>query len=251
MRVCWRHAIAVLLVSVSMPGVSAFAEDTSIPVEVASTDGVTAFLKDNRIVVAAGIDPMQGTPFEKRLAGAFRKSLTNDVFVEPTGSRTDPDRHGRIPALILTRGEPVQLWLLRSGLTRFTGFQTGVKPETLRQFREAEREARLEKKGLWNDPWHSVFTPDTVPLRHGFAVVEGTPLEVAHTRSMIYLNFGDDWRNDFTVGIAPRILKTNRWSGWDVDSLTGKRLRVRGWMRAYNGAFMTVTSPDQIEVLTP
>jgi len=195
---------------------------------------------------------MQGTIFEERLAGAFKKALqsgTVAISTLATGSQTK-DRYGREPVLILTRNEVVQLYLLRAGLTRFVGFP-GMAGEAVRaSFLEAEEEARSTEAGLWKDPRYSVFSAETAPERDGFAIVEGKPIGTAHTRSMVYLNFGEDWRTDFTAAIEPGLLKTDAWAGWDIDALVGRKLRLRGWMRPYNGAFMTLTGPDQIEILT-
>lgn len=247
-----RFSVVVIITVLLVAAVSqdARAEDSE-PVSVVSTNAITAVLSDTRRIVAAGIDPMYGTVFEKRLAGAFQKVvLDNPVQIAPlTQDAQMLDRHGRETALIVVRGEPVQLYLLRAGLTRFIGFSGVADEPLLAAFLAAEASARSSGKGLWSDPWYTVFTPETAPQRDGFAVVEGSPIVVAHTRSMVYLNFGDDWRTDFTAAIETSVLKSKAWEGWDVDTLVGKPLRLRGWMRRYNGAFMTLTNPDQIEIL--
>jgi len=242
-------AMTIMLVAAVSWDVAA---DESAPVPVVTTEVITAVLSDGRRIVAAGIDPMHGTVFEKRLDGAFQKVLlAHPVQITPLARDGQiRDRHGRESALIVVQGKPVQLYLLRAGLTRFTGFPSSVDDGLRMAFLAAESEARSGGKGLWGDPWYSVFTPETAPQRDGFAVVEGTPILVAHTRSMVYLNFGDDWRTDFTAGIETSVLKSKIWDGWDVDTLVGRPLRLRGWMRRYNGAFMTLTNPDQIEILS-
>lgn len=243
-------SVIITILQVAMGSLDIRAGESE-PVTVVSTDVITAVLSDSRRIVAAGIDPMHGTVFEKRLAGAFRKvTLDNPVQITSLIQGIQMlDRHGREAALILVQREPVQLYLLRAGLTRYIGF-SDVADQSLRTaFLAAEAEARSGGKGLWGDPWYAVFTPETAPQRDGFAVVEGSPIVVARTRSMVYLNFGDDWRTDFTAGIDTSVLKSNAWEGWDVDTLVGKPLRLRGWMRRYNGAFMTLTDPDQIEIL--
>ncbi|MEQ9489625.1 MAG: thermonuclease family protein [Alphaproteobacteria bacterium] len=217
-----------------------------------STQSITAILSDGRRIVADGIDPMYGTGFEDRLAGLFRTLVqAGDVTIVPVADEAlVTDRHGREPALlILPRGEAVQLPLLRAGLTRFTGFSGDVNGDLRDVLLQAESEARSAERGLWSDSRFKVFTPETAPQRDGFTLVEGVPLAVARTRSMVYLNFGEDWRTDFTAAIEPRLLKNDAWDGWDLEALVGRTLRLRGWMRRYNGAFMTLTSPDQIEIL--
>ncbi len=240
-------AVAAILLSLS-PDIHAGQPER---VTVVSTQSISATLSDSRRITLAGIDPMPGTGFEYRLAGLFRSLVPPGDYaisrVSPDGPV--PDRHGREPVLlILTQGEPAQLPLLEAGLTRFIGFSGAGDAAIRALFLKAEAQARSAGKGLWADPRFVVFTPETAPQRDGFAVVEGVVLAVARTRSMVYLNFGADWRTDFTAAIEPRLLKTDAWADWDIDTLTGRTVRLRGWMRPYNGAFMTLISPDQIEL---
>jgi hypothetical protein len=38
-------------------------------------------------------------------------------------------------------------------------------------------------------------------------------------------------------------------SSFDATALKGKRVRVRGWLKNFNGPSITVTHPEQIEIL--
>ena len=49
-----------------------------------------------------------------------------------------------------------------------------------------------------------------------------------------YLNFGADWRKDFTVTIAPQDLKSFTAAGIDPRGYSGKMVRVRGWVQYLN-----------------
>ena len=64
-----------------------------------------------------------------------------------------------------------------------------------------------------------------------------------------YLNFGQDWRKDFTVTIAPEDMKTHRSTGIDLQSYAGKNLRVRGWIDRLNGFEIEAEVPEQIEIV--
>ena len=68
---------------------------------------------------------------------------------------------------------------------------------------------------------------------------------------MLYLNFAEDWRNDFTVTIERKSLASFEEAGLDLEALTGKRIRVRGFIEWWNGPMIAATHPEQIEVLTP
>ena len=84
-----------------------------------------------------------------------------------------------------------------------------------------------------------------------FQLVEGRVLEAAVVRGRAYLNFGADWREDFTVTLAPKVRRRFEAEGIDPRDYRGTRLRVRGWLKSYNGPMIEVTHPEQIEVLEP
>ena len=83
----------------------------------------------------------------------------------------------------------------------------------------------------------------------GFELVEGRVIDVAVVRKRVYLNFGADWRSDFTVTIAPRTRRLFEAEGIDPNAYEGRMLRVRGWVKSYNGPLIEATHPEQIEVL--
>jgi micrococcal nuclease len=51
------------------------------------------------------------------------------------------------------------------------------------------------------------------------------------------------------VTIAPPDMRAFRRAGMNPPMLTGKRVRVRGWLEFYNGPEMEIASPGAIEVL--
>ena len=87
------------------------------------------------------------------------------------------------------------------------------------------------------------------PLRYTFQTVEGVVRESAGTREAALLNFGADWRTDFSVGIARSELGLFTAAGIEPRRLKGKRVRVRGWLGSWNGPFIEVRDPAEIEIL--
>ena len=74
-----------------------------------------------------------------------------------------------------------------------------------------EAQARAAKHGLWADDTYAVLTPDNAEKGlNGWAIVEGTVRANAMAGNTVYLNFGQDWRKDFTVGT--KITRRNRVS---------------------------------------
>jgi hypothetical protein len=71
----------------------------------------------------------------------------------------------------------------------------------------------------------------------------------------VFLNFGEDWRDDFTAGVTARLQPGDLPKAADgptlsIYDLEGRMLRLRGVVRRYNGPFMEIVSGDQIELVT-
>ena len=73
--------------------------------------------------------------------------------------------------------------------------------------------------------------------------------KVAVVRGRLFLNFGADWRSDFTVTFRSRDRKRLEREGYDYRALAGRRIRVRGWLKSWNGPMIEATHAEQIEVL--
>ncbi len=128
-----------------------------------------------------------------------------------------------------------------------------TNPEMADQLYKLEDKARAVQKGLWMkaSPF-GLLTPDTAALGDGaFRVVEGTVNRSGTGNNNLFLNFGEDRNKDFTVQVTPAIRKKLAHSGIDPMSLAGQKIRVRGWIRLWNGPFMELETPERLEILTP
>tara|TARA_A100001037_G_scaffold275659_1_gene274358 strand:+ start:595 stop:819 length:225 start_codon:yes stop_codon:yes gene_type:complete len=74
---------------------------------------------------------------------------------------------------------------------------------------------------------------------------------VAVVRGRALLNFGENWKTDFTVSIAPRDWRRFIDAGISAADYRGLRIRVRDWLKSRNGPMIDVTHPEQIEILAP
>ena len=105
----------------------------------------------------------------------------------------------------------------------------------------------------WLGQWRFGFgvqTPNGLGNRTGtFQIVEGDVVTASVTRGRAFINFGADYRTDFTVTVEPEDMRTFRQAKFDIAGLAGKRIRVRGWVEFYNGPEITITTPAAIEVL--
>ncbi len=159
------------------------------------------------------------------------------------------DRYDRVRAQIFAKdGTWLQTELLKKGLAR-----VDISPDRGECYRElyaAEAEARHSGMGLWADPAYALRSPDTVAADTGtFQVVVGRVLSTAEDQGRIYLNFGKDWRRDFTVMIPPDDVKTFKHMGVNPLNYEGKLIRVRGIVQSQNGPEIAVGNPKQIELL--
>lgn len=159
------------------------------------------------------------------------------------------DRHGRILAHLHTEdGTWAQGEMLGRGLARVYTFPDNRAAANEMLGREtAAREAKL---GIWTLGYYRVQDADgKVGPPDTYQLVEGTVRQVADVRGRIFLNFGEDYRKDFTATVAPKDVRTFSASGVDIESLQGKKLRLRGWLYERNGPAMDLTHPEQVEVL--
>lgn len=123
-----------------------------------------------------------------------------------------------------------------------------------------ERAARAAKLGLWANSYYDVLnaeTPSDVLARRGrFALVEGKVVSVRESGSTIYVNFGRRWSEDFSVTIQKRNERNFAARGLDLTGLAGRRVRVRGWVKARGSAgnspggspWIEAAHPEQIEI---
>jgi len=113
-----------------------------------------------------------------------------------------------------------------------------------------EAAARKDKIGIWADDAYQILTPEEAQDALGdFAIVEGRIESVALKKNRIYINFGKDWKSDFTVSIAPEDKRAFSKVKLDLLNMGGTRVRARGWLRDYNGAYMEVTHPAALEII--
>jgi hypothetical protein len=72
---------------------------------------------------------------------------------------------------------------------------------------------------------------------------------VARAQQFVYLNFGRDWRRDFTVRAALPDARRFARQGLELDGLVGREILVRGHLLEANGPMIELVHPAQIEVV--
>lgn len=225
-----------------------------VAVEDGATLGLEQPVRGTHVLRLAGIEvPGLGVPEAvDPLAVAARAALAElavghrvDVFL---GERSR-DRYGRLVGHAMRQDG---LWLQGAMLDRGLARVRTLHDQTERaaEMLALETVARAAGRGLWTHPTYAVRTAETVH-RHlnSFQVVEGRVRRTAAVRGRVFLNYGADWRTDFTVAIAAPDLRRFAEAGFDPLGLEGRRIRVRGWVRFWNGPLIDATHPAVIEVL--
>lgn len=226
-------------------------------------DGETLGLEDGREVRLLGVlgpaappdwDGAEPWPF----AAQARQRLAEIVQGAPVGLRFDArreDRYGRLLAQVfVVRGaEPVwvQEELVTEGLVR-----VAAQPDMsacLEPLLAAEARAREARRGVWRSLSYQVrdaHDPKSLGYRrHTYQLVEGKVHGIGEGKTRVYINFAEEWREDFTVVILRKRLATLEAGGLDLARLPGRRVRVRGWVEWWNGPMIELSHPGEIEIL--
>ena len=220
-------------------------------------DGTTLRLEDGTVLRLAGLLPPQpplGYAGLWRTAEQARQVLTQLSLGQPiVFTVTGTDRWGRrLGTAALSDGRQIGRSLVVAGWAQVSGLEAISNRD---DYLRLEAEARREGRGLWSDAYYTIRNAETLPeemeeMSLGrFLIVEGRVADAAVVRGRAYLNFGVDWRQDFTATLSPDARRRFRAAGLDPRDYTDRRLRVRGWLESFNGPMIEVLSPDQIEVL--
>lgn len=199
--------------------------------------GVMAPGQDGQTVTAATADGARAALADVLRGGSVTLAATDA-----------PDRYGRVVAQVFAGGAWVQGQLLSSGVLRTSPDHASAL--CARQLLEGEDHARASETGHWRDGAFALRTPEQLKARVGtFQVVEGDVTTASTKNGRAYINFGADYKTDFTVTVEQDDLKLFRQARFDVKKLTGKHVRVRGWVELYNGPEMVVSTPAAIQIL--
>lgn len=228
-------------------------------------DGETLQLTDGRAVRLLGVkaprEPLgwsgeEPWPFVAEAKEALDR-MTKGATVELRFDERREDRHGHILAQVFLAGQGDGIWLQEALVTQgyARAYALADTRACLPVLLAAEEEARRERRGLWRS-WAYRVQDAGDPERLGrltrtYQLVEGTVHAIGEGRKLLYVNFAEDWRSDFTIVIERKHLARFEAAGLDLGALAGKRVRVRGFVEWWNGPMIAATHPEQIELLPP
>lgn len=228
-------------------------------VEILNTESL--LLEDGRAIRLVGaLGPRVQTRWAEAMG--LKETLTSALKALVLGKRVqlrrgarERDRYGRLLSHVFIGSGDERIWvqeaLIRDGLAMAYSF--AQNRDCMRPLLHAEAQARAAQAGLWKSGVFRVrdaADPESMKsLSYSFQIVEGLVAATAEKRGRVYINFGADWRSDFTVAVAASARKAFDGSGIDLLALTGQRVRVRGWLKPRNGPLIEASHPEQIEVL--
>ena len=83
----------------------------------------------------------------------------------------------------------------------------------------------------------------------GPAVVRGRVRKLHKTKSYWYLNFGEYWRQDFSIQIPIAVVEQLVTQGVMFDQMVGSPIQAYGRLGRYNGPSLRVETSKDLQVL--
>ena len=219
-------------------------------------DGDTLRLDDGRKVRLIGINTPEiahkgkrsrtsDEPLARKARTTVRALLPRKARVYLKFGRQPHDRYHRLLAHVyLNDGRNLSAILLKKGLAS----QIIFPPNTfsLRCYQEAEKHARKQRLGIWNEPYyHPLDSQHLPPKLHGFHFIRGRVSHIERRQHTVWLNLGDD----FAVKINRKDLQhftTSAPTQW-----SGREIIVRGWVNHHHKkAIIRARHPASIEIIS-
>jgi hypothetical protein len=156
----------------------------------------------------------------------------------PFRARGGDDRYGRARV-----ESSLQEDVLNDGAAVFYA-STGTISDA---WRVAESRAREAKRGVWDERAATVLTTaDKADAAVGtFRVVEGSITRIYEAKRATYINFGADWREDFSITIPASLRRSMKPMLQQLKA--GQKIRVRGFITQENGPMIRLMHRDNME----
>ena len=180
-----------------------------------------------------------------------RLTLGETVQLYCEGEATSFDNQ-KIVHIELPNGNWLQQMLVEQG-TAFV-FPLRDHISGLTALYAAEDKARMQKLGIWQTTMvlPAEDNAGNKSIRTGwFQVIRGAVLDTARVRRQVFLNFGVDWRKDFTVEIPASAMRAFKKADVDPLSFQTQQIEVRGWVTWKGGPHIMLEGPGQIRVIDP
>jgi endonuclease YncB( thermonuclease family) len=231
--------------------------------EVASAHAFTIPAEDGtetRVILAGVATPRpDAAPEAAALARAHLEGLLSEagtgLSIVPAAQGDSLDRYGRVQArAVFARGSDE----LDVGGEMIADGWAVVWPRDgfdlpLEDFMAREADAREQARGAWGLGAFAIRDPDPDRLAQHLdsaQIIEGRVTSTGEARNgRVFLNFGADWRTDFTISASRATRNRFEAAGVRLETLDGAVVRVRGWLQEENGPMIILTHPAQLDIL--
>jgi hypothetical protein len=171
------------------------------------------------------------TPDEASILAVLTQTLIGRSFEI---ARHAPNRWGETVATLQPDPRPD---ILQKGLAQLETEDSSLAP--------AEAAAMTAQAGLWNLPCCRLLSADEASHRHDeWRIVRGRVAAVSLRAHTAYVNFGTDWKEDFTLSLSPTLARRLGAENW-----AEKTLLARGWLTLSGGGLIAVSNAAQIRLL--
>jgi micrococcal nuclease len=226
--------------------VSASALDTSGAVVRNVLDGDTLVLSSGERVRLLGLDaPERGEALSWEARNRLLELAGGKVVELRTCS--ERDQYDRMLAVVMIEGGlNVNITLLEEGLAVPMLIPPCGKMVTSQVLRAAEA-AIGAGRGIYSRAGYRIVNHEAAGEHIGQrAVVRGKITALHKGKKAWHLNFGDDWRTDFTAVLFSEGRLRFEALGVNPEDLVGREVLVLGLVKSYNGPEIIVRGPEQI-----
>lgn len=187
-----------------------------------------------------------------KAALAVGLAAAGDTLAWEDGPR---DRHGRVVAHLTYDAGDGPVWM-QGGMVREGWLMVAsARDDHARTpvLLALEQEARATNRGGWGRGDFAVRGPEPEKLAEhldSVQIIEGVVRFTGqYAQGRVFLNFGADWRTDFTVSVARAHIRAFEAAGISLLDLEGATVRVRGWLYEENGPMIALDHPQALEIL--
>jgi len=177
----------------------------------------------------------------------------NRILVEGKNIRIEfdsqkVDRYGRLLGYCFVDDVFVNAELIKKGYAVLYTYPPNVKYVDL--LLKLQKEARNKKLGLWRD-FEVILHAQADSYINQIKSVKGRVIDTYQSSKCTFLNFGKDYKTDFTIVIFKKSLKEFTKEGIDpVTFYKDKVVIATGRIKEYNGPEIIANSPYQIEIIS-
>ena len=225
---------------------------------VSAVSGDTLVLSSGEKVLLADIKapeywpdnkPYKSWPYSYQSKDALHALTAGQTLSLYCGKKPTNIYGEKVAHIYLENGDWLQQSLLKDGhafyypTNQFTSLHDDLK--------HSEKHARQNHKGLWSYDSYQLISADSQNIKTGwFQFVKGTIASATAVRKTTYLNFGENWRTDFTIQLDAKLSKQLKQRSVQVEALQGKEVEVRGWVEWSGGPKIILSHLDQLEILS-